>query len=845
MYLNSFPGLPWGRSWSAAYQQAAGGGWSFDPLSFAIGFVAALLLVLLAFRRREQIAQYREQLAEQAQQLRQRFTANMASRYSSSIIETAQTMHMWGALAPLGQIYVDVRLYAPLALIADETHTGMPPQYPSEHIIQASDRLVIVGDPGSGRTMLLNHLLLRQAARLHAAGEGARAPVYVYLPVLVTQGKSSPAARLVEAALASTSRLVASGAARWLQEQVKSGNALILLDDWDQVPAAERPAVTEWLQELFNAYPGNRIIVTTGERGYAPLIEAGLAMLRLAPWTRHQLLELTRRWVEAFPRSSKEDRPLAPRISYRLTPPTPLQATIELMIQLHRGAPASVPADRMQQVLDLIFPPPELDKRGELPWPPETGQRALERLALAALGRGGLLEREEIQVAVAEALPPPSFELGEEPEEGFDKSELKAAQEEQERRTLQVVDCCRDLTAPGAPLRDWGNRRYLFNHPLIVAYLAARHLAAEASIEGVVTIVEHADVWTKTNVLRFYVGLSPARPVIKRLMSAADDLFLSRLWLAAAMLTGAPPEGQQWRKALMTRLAQLLMNPKLPELLRNRALQALVDSGEEAVGSFLRQMAGHPDAHLRAGAMMGLGALEREQDLPLVEAALGDAELPVRLAAINALGRLSLAGNEHASELIMATMIESGAEVQRVSAELLADMGPEGESVLREAAKDEDLMLRRASVFGLAILNAPWAIEILEHIRREDKEWLVRNAAAEALEAMSEDEEKRAPDLDISLPQADAEPWLIALASERGESLGSGKAAEDVLLRVLEDDDPNVRLMAIETLERLALPRAVGALRQLLRDQYPEIRHAALDALDEIGRRHDIVISPR
>ncbi len=154
-------------------------------------------------------------------------------------------------------------------------------------------------------------------------------------------------------------------------------------------------------------------------------------------------------------------------------------------------------------------------------------------------------------------------------------------------------------------------------------------------------------------------------------------------------------------------------------------------------------------------------------------------------------------------------------------------------------------MLRRASVYGLAIINESWAREALEHMRREDKEWLVRNAAADALEIMGEGEEQQAPSLDISLPQAEMEPWLIALTAELGKGVGVGQAAEDVLISVLDDDDPNVRLMAIETLERLALPRAVSVLRQHLRDSYPEIRHAALDALDEISRRHDIVISPR
>ena len=39
----------------------------------------------------------------------------------------------------------------------------------------------------------------------------------------------------------------------------------------------------------------------------------------------------------------------------------------------------------------------------------------------------------------------------------------------------------------------------------------------------------------------------------------------------------------------MTRLARLLMNARLPELLRDRALVALIDSGDAGVGLLLKQ----------------------------------------------------------------------------------------------------------------------------------------------------------------------------------------------------------------------------------------------------------------
>lgn len=847
------------QPWSAA-QQAARGGWHLDLVSFAVGFVLALLLVGLAYRYRELIAQYRDQVKEQTKQLRQRFVASMATRYSTNVIETAQTMHLWGALASLDKIYVETQLYAPLVPAEDETvaqQIGLRAQRPAEQAIQASDCLVIIGQPGSGRTTLLNHLLLRQAARLHAAGEDERVPVYAYLPALAMglaeadeSPSSAPAARLVETAVASMSRIVATGVTRWLQRQVEAGNALVLLDDWDKVPTTERPAVTQWIQGLSAAYPDNRIIVTTGERGYAPLIEAGLAPLRPAPWTRRQLLELTQRWVEVFqnkfPSSDDNDRPVAsPTVSHHLTPPTPLQATLELVIQLHGHTPARTPAGRMAQVLNLILPPPEPDDKGHLAWPPETGYRALGRLALATLEQGQLmLERDEIQSTVTEALSPPRFASDEEPEEGFSKEELKAAEEEKERRTLQVVDCCRALTATGAPVRAWGNRRYLFIHALVADYLAARYLA-EADADGVTIIVKHADDPAWLNVLRFYAGLASAEPLVKQLLGAPDDLFLNRLWTASALLGATPPVRQPWREALLARLAQLLMNPRLPLLLRDRALHALIDSGEAGVGAFFKKAAEHPDAHLRAGATLGLGVLKHEQDLPLIEAALHDDDFNVRLAAVNALSYLGLAGSEKALELLIATLVEADDEVQRVAAEILAELGPEGKAVLQDGAKDQDLMLRRAAVYGLAVANEPWAREMLEHMQREDDEWIVRSAAAEALSSMGVGDEQETPPLDLTPPQPETEPWLITWAAKRGEGTGVGEAAQATLMRALREGDPDTRLMAIETLERLADPRTTSALRQSLRDPEPLIRDAALSALDEISRRHDRVISSR
>jgi HEAT repeat protein/energy-coupling factor transporter ATP-binding protein EcfA2 len=851
-----FLALHAGWLWAVAYQ-ATRAGWRFDPISFAIGLVVALLLLGLIYRYRVQIAQRWDQAKKKANQLRQRLTASMAARYSASAVETAQAMHLLGAMASLDQIYVETQLYAPLTPATDETERlSLSPL----QAIQAGDRLVIIGRPGSGRTTLLNHLLLLQAGRLHAAGEDERAPIYAYLPALAAgltdtaaaddedEKGDAPAERLARAAVASMSRLGATGVTRWLRGQVEAGNALVLLDGWDEVPATERPAVTTWIQSLAVAYPANRLVTVAGERSYAPLVEAGFVPLRPTPWTQRQLADLTRRWVEAL-RDDGGPPVSPPDISYRLTPPTPLQATIKLVIQLRGQTLAHTPAGQMAQLMGLLLPPPETDDKGHVAWPLKTGHRALGRLALAVVEQGRpMLEREEIQSTVTEAMPPPQFAQDEEQDEDLPREELKKAREEKEQRTLQVVDCCRALTAVGAPIRAWGNRRYLFVHPLVTDYLAARYLAAEDDASGVATIVTHADDPAWLHVLRFYVGLAPAEPLIQHLLGAPDDLFLNRLWTAAALLGAAPPGRRPWRDGLMARLAQLLMKERWPALLRNRALVALVESGEAGVGPLFKKAVDLPDPLLRAGAMLGLGALEREQDIGLIEAALSDDELDVRLAAVNALGRLSLMGSEPALELVVTVMIEAEDETQRAAAAILAELGGEGHAVLREGATDEDLIVRRAAIYGLAAVGKPWAREILEGMQ-QDKEWLVRNAAIEALASMDIGDDAddthptETPPLDLALPQAETEPWLIAWAAERGEGTGVGEAALATLMRALAEGDAPIRHMAIETLARLADPRTISVLRQSLRDPDPSVREAALVALEEISRRHDMTIT--
>ena len=118
--------------------------------------------------------------------------------------------------------------------------------------------------------------------------------------------------------------------------------------------------------------------------------------------------------------------------------------------------------------------------------------------------------------------------------------------------------------------------------------------------------------------------------------------------------------------------------------------------------------------------------------------------------------------------------------------------------MLKEAAQMDDLLVRRAAVFGLARINQPWAKSELNRLALEDKEWVVRSAATQIVERENE------PDNTIPRkPQPLHEiPWLVAFAGARGIGIAPGQPAENLLLTALAEGTQEEQLAAMECLQQ-------------------------------------------
>jgi HEAT repeat protein len=409
--------------------------------------------------------------------------------------------------------------------------------------------------------------------------------------------------------------------------------------------------------------------------------------------------------------------------------------------------------------------------------------------------------REEVDQAIETALPSP---------------------EERPARVLQA------LTSERGLLRTIGPNRYTFAHPLWRAYLAARQLVtADPAL-----LAEHLEDPRWADVIRFYAELGDMKPLVVAWLRTPDDMFQTRLRVLSSWVSVAPEEAA-WRDGAMAVLARGFLRSGQPPQVRQALAEALATTGTSGVSYFFKQALQHPDVEMRIAAIQGLARAADESDLPTFETALKDKEPAVREAAVRGLAHL---GIDAATRLLEGILVEGEETLKPAAAEALAHCGEEGATFLREAVNWEDVTARRAAVFGLIQLGDQ---DLLEQVAREDEQWIVRSAAAAALEEIEEQEKhfSIAP-----LPEIEQLPWLISWAAAQGEGVGLGQAARQMLRRALAEGDAPARVAAALTLAQVGRPDDIELLQTALSDPDPAVASAALEGLIQISRRYELLV---
>lgn len=776
-------------------------GYEFDWPEFFAGVALGTLVAWILTRILPDLAHISRWVRAAWQKLNEELSAGATDRYRADLIARTRMMHLARALFALDEIVLTPRVLAPIPPTDPQDTEPLPegiisilPPLPDWTLLHGTYRapaltldqalcqsnLLLTGDPGSGKTTALAYLALRVAEHAEELGPLAElTPIFVHAADVRLDRRSAkePLEALINAVQRTSASSVSSRLPPYLTSQFRQQKALLLLDGLDEMTPEEIAPYAEWLRDLLQAFPGNRIVVAGPTRGFNGLVQIGLAPLTMAPWGAHEARTFIHRWSACW---TKNIAPSMPKNRLGEVDPALLAGW------LISGARSLTPL--------------EITLRAWAAFGGDTRGKTLLDSLDAYIGR--FLSPDERPAAESTALNWINTRQGTVPE-----------------RLLQRGTPVADLVEAGILVRR-ADGRLSFSQPLVGAYLAARAMARAGLTEAAAR-----PGWAPAEcAMRFYAAWGDLSPLVEAHLGSGGDALESGLLAAAAWLREAPTTAS-WRPQLLRALATVLQEARRPYGLRLRALQALVSAGEPTVAVLFRRLLAAEAPTSRVLAALGLGAVRDEESVSkLANLVNQDPHLRPRQAACLALASI---GTESALEVLGHALLSGEEAVRLAAAEALACHADEGYSMLRDAIELDNLLTRRAAVFGLARIPEPWVLEVLEKVQVDDSQWVVRGAAAEAAER------RRNPPWKVAAPVSEpaALPWLVAFAAREGLGVAPGRAAFEMLRRALSTGKPEEKVAALEALAWMEAPELSYDIYQALTSAEAVLRDTAYETL--------------
>jgi HEAT repeat protein len=827
----------------------------FNFSSFLIGFLLGMGFLWLLERVQPLLKQTRENMREAREAAKVRRTSGLEDNHRRLTLRRAQGMHLAAPLFALDEILQEPRLLAPPARVEpgsvtlqedviSQTLAYMPAwpeigavyQAPTLSLIDATaggTNLVIVGAAGMGKTVALAHLASLAAnlkIRLEASAEMNAVPFLYHVADLALPYDPSkdPINILVDAVEEHAPVFDLNRLPGFVQQTFKNGQALLLLDGFDELDPQGQQEVVQWFKSLIKDYPRVRIVTTGCVAQLNGLIQLGFNPLAIAAWDVRRNTRFIQQWGEQWSLNMVHDigtQPTPGQIDPMLlnawlmsdnTGLTPFELTLKVW-----GAYAG---DSLgPRVLDVIA------THVRRVAPPATPVAALELLAMQViLTAQPIFDPRKArawvkQYDIVEDRSIESAETTDGSQPALTESQKIRIKKSKAKEAIPTYGLLSKMVESGL-LVSYPNERMRFLHPVLSGYLAGHAIGDN---DADITLLAHPDWDGKTLSLRYLAARGDSTAVADILLKESELPLHSQVFTVARWLRDAPREAA-WRGKVFQSLMNILQAEGQPLALRSHAMAAFVLSGDPGATKLFRQLLGSRSLDLLPLAALGSGAMRDAKAVDALEEVMQGTIGSVKRAVCLALVAI---GTEKALESVARALLQGDEELRRAAAEAMANDPVEGYAMLKEGATLADIMLRRAVVHGLAHIREPWAIEILQKMQVEDEQWAVRNLASQYLEQLAIID----PRVPRKLPVPSESAWLIEFAGKQGVGIPKGGHATDVLLTAFKMGDTEERLAALPYLKRVANEGILGALYNAMYGDDPEVREAAFYAVEEIG----------
>jgi len=826
---------------------------AIDPFSFIVGFLAASIFWWLMTQARPMWNEMVAGIKEQREVTQARKTNSVEENHRRVTLRRAQGMHLAAPLFALDEILQEPLLVAPPQVI----EPGTPPKFEDvvsqtlpylpgwpeiaavyhaqtitlPQALSGNTNIVIIGQPGVGKTVSLAHLASLAANRSEKLETLKDAVPFFFhvaslkLPIADPKDALNP---IIEAASEHAPILDQPRLPAFIQNVFKNGDVLLLIDGFDEIPPESQQVFTEYFKMIMQNFPKTRIVTSGAPEHLDGLIALGFSPLTLMTWSARDNDKFINQWGELWSRTIAME-------SWAQTGPSqadPLLLNIWLGADNANLSPLELTLKAWGAYAGDSLGPHVLESIAthiRRIAPVNTPLAALETLAMQVV----VNIQPVFDPRVARAWVK-SFEVTEEKVEGETTEDTVQETPEETSAKPQKGKKVEKVATPSSGLLGkmvssgllvaYPNNKMRFVHPVFAGYLAGRALINYNVEEN---ILNQPDWSGKYLAMRYFAAHGDASKLVQALLEFSRLPMHRPLFAAARWLRDAP-RNAPWRGKLFGALAAILQTEGIPLNLRGQAMAAFVVSNDPSAMTLFRQFSTTLAFELVHLAALGSGAMRDVKALQPLERAVNAPSQPVRHAACMAL--VSIGTNE-ALETVAHTLLNGDENIRRAAAEALANDPGEGHAMLREGITINDILLRRAVAYGLGRINESWAVEALQKIQIEDDQWVVRNAATEVL-----DSKTSAGSLAPHKLKAPSEsPWLIEFAGKQGMGISPGVPATDILLLALKSDDPDTRLAALPYLKFTPNEKVIAQFYEAMYKDDPELREAAYNVLWELG----------
>ena len=743
-------------------------------------------------------------------------------------------------------------------------------------IVGEHDKLVILGDPGSGKTTLVRFLALKHAMALQRGTEDDSGIGPVYFPILIriadyaeseayqTQGLSdflNEYYRRLECPQA--------GLVDLLETELKNGKCLILLDGLDEIVSSDiRRKIVKQIEEFVRRHDDaqNRFVVTSRIAGYR---SAAL----LPPFVHYTVRDMNDEQVQRFLEKwcLAVETAQTPDVSIEIRKLSAKREVDGITSAIERS-----PGVRRLAVNPLLLRTLALIHRTGAQLP----QKRIELYKLAAdtLARTwrtaqgvaeSALVRDEFLTPMLGAL---AYWMHEHKPTGIaTEQEVYVQLGKEWARVRHIKDWDPDEPDPEIVTEiqlflqavrehtglfvERAPQRYGFMHLTFEEYYAARHLVRNSRKRSkLIRHHLHDPRWEEPILLALgFVGMDFPQDAAELLETSvlaqgetAEELelqpskyenLLERDFLFALRCLGDEvPCDPVVMKSLLERLVddfvqeagvgqfkrgQELLSARLENMIGSKASHVMIE--------LLQKASTNVDITFRSRAINMLGFFVAATTIPYVLntliAALHDSEPKVRMSAVQALSQVANLTSEtsgsEARQALIGALCDSEPEVRMSAVQALSQVA----SLTSEVNGSE----ARQALIGALRDSEP-------EVRVSAAQWLGQVVFFQMLRASQ-------PEVNVSVGQV-----LDQVASVNFEVIGSEVCQS--LIGALRDSEPEVRMSAARWLGQVVnlMPEVTGSevrqvLIEALRDSEPQVRVSATLALGQVARGNSEVVS--